>query len=644
VSGETTFNGAGWTLTIDESNGDYTFTQTEAFQHLSDNDPNTVASGKVTVSVADSDDATRTVVTLDLSISDDGPTLAPETMYLENVGSPVTATVDLNFDVGADGLGSVLFNEPVSVGMTLVDAVDTNSGNPLTLGGEKLYLFYGTDQSVLEAWTVETDANGDPVFMGGEEAEKAEMGFSITLDPATGTGEFTYMAGDIISNNTSKEATDLTGVGGGNVPWKALIDLGGNTEPGNDVLMSTKAGETVNTNATQIGVSDGNSITTGEYVRFDFLDALAADKVKNTWYFDADGDPITNGTTMNDPDGPHVDTGVYRQRIAFVSGGTANVTLTALIVGDGENILNDMDLSLVDLSVDHITVVDADNGDQTETVNIVENVDGSITIFGMQLGWEFIVNTTNSTGIGGEGANDNLFNAIKVEGAGDDPDPDLDGEFGAGEFKLGSFSYGEESFGVPIQLNYALQGMDTDGDTVTGGLEVNLYPEKSTISAATDGELLEGGGKLLEGSALDDNILGGDNDDILIGGGGDDILVGGDGKDTFVFRGEDAGTTTTPAVDTVKDFSVDDVDVLDISDLLADGSANLESLETYLNVNTSTNEDGRVDSTIDVTIGSVKQTIVVEGVDLVDLGGGGVQADIISNLVDGGYLKVEEIG
>jgi len=44
-------------------------------------------------------------------------------------------------------------------------------------------------------------------------------------------------------------------------------------------------------------------------------------------------------------------------------------------------------------------------------------------------------------------------------------------------------------------------------------------------------------------------------------------MTGGSGADTFVFRLADIGTEATPAIDTVKDFSINDA--LNLSDVLS---------------------------------------------------------------------------
>ncbi len=72
------------------------------------------------------------------------------------------------------------------------------------------------------------------------------------------------------------------------------------------------------------------------------------------------------------------------------------------------------------------------------------------------------------------------------------------------------------------------------------------------------------GADTLEGEDGDDLLYGGDGDDTLYGGAGTDTMHGGDGADIFVFETASAFSN----VDTIRDFSVADGDVLDLTDIL----------------------------------------------------------------------------
>ncbi|QDB99292.1 tandem-95 repeat protein [Mesorhizobium sp. 8] len=98
VGGVTTITSAAWTLTIDETNGAYTFTQTAAYQH---DLGATSDQGKVTVTLTDSDNSTKQV-TLTLNITDDVPHAANDAGGASENGAVVGGNVLVNDDLGAD--------------------------------------------------------------------------------------------------------------------------------------------------------------------------------------------------------------------------------------------------------------------------------------------------------------------------------------------------------------------------------------------------------------------------------------------------------------------------------------------------------------------------------------------------------------
>nr|WP_240549187.1 DUF5801 repeats-in-toxin domain-containing protein [Halomonas antri] len=82
----------------------------------------------------------------------------------------------------------------------------------------------------------------------------------------------------------------------------------------------------------------------------------------------------------------------------------------------------------------------------------------------------------------------------------------------------------------------------------------------------------DGGIDTLSGGAGNDILIGGAGDDTLNGGAGNDTLVGGLGADTFAWKLGDQGEEGSAAIDTVKDFSLEEGDSLDLSELLSDGN------------------------------------------------------------------------
>jgi len=156
----------------------------------------------------------------------------------------------------------------------------------------------------------------------------------------------------------------------------------------------------------------------------------------------------------------------------------------------------------------------------------------------------------------------------------------------------------------------------------------------STLSGDTGNDYVSGG-------TGNDSLYGGDGNDVLIGGKGNDTLIGGLGADTFKWQLGDGGTTTSPAVDIVKDFdNTNNSDKLDLRDLLV-GETHLGTavgdLANYLNF---TYNLGTNTTTVAVksssTLTAPDQIIMLEGVNLV--GSFGTQDAIIADLFSRGKL------
>ena len=118
--------------------------------------------------------------------------------------------------------------------------------------------------------------------------------------------------------------------------------------------------------------------------------------------------------------------------------------------------------------------------------------------------------------------------------------------------------------GVPSNLIF----VNDDDSGVTGAVS---FRNLSISDNTTD--------LMLEGDASDNILVGLAGEDILIGGGGNDILTGGDGDDIFIWNASDVGTVATPAHDEVTDFDASN-DVLNLADLLSDGSHTIEGIQT----------------------------------------------------------------
>ncbi|OUR65042.1 hypothetical protein A9Q79_03645, partial [Methylophaga sp. 42_25_T18] len=145
--------------------------------------------------------------------------------------------------------------------------------------------------------------------------------------------------------------------------------------------------------------------------------------------------------------------------------------------------------------------------------------------------------------------------------------------------------------GVPIHFSYSV--VDSDGvesESVQALIKVKIggdsetgYSHSLKLEFTTDGGGFGVADGLLIGTDGEDKLFGNDGNDQIIGGKGNDELTGdggiGAGADTFIWNREDVETSASPAHDKVLDFDASEGDVLNLSDLLADGSHTIEGVK-----------------------------------------------------------------
>ncbi|MGR4068003.1 retention module-containing protein [Billgrantia sp. C5P2] len=184
--------------------------------------------------------------------------------------------------------------------------------------------------------------------------------------------------------------------------------------------------------------------------------------------------------------------------------------------------------------------------------------------------------------------------------------------------------------GVPKNLEFGFTATDADGDSVTGSLSVTVQ-NSNELSGNADDNIIAGG-------AGAQTLSGGAGNDTLIGGAGNDTLIGGDGDDVFQWNFGDQGTTSAPAIDTVKDFGHGE-DVLDLADLLQnEGVETIDSFivaaqqgsDTVLYIN---HEGG-----INVDGSNATQVIVLENYSMGEVS----SADFLQEMLENGQLHIDQ--
>jgi T1SS-143 domain-containing protein len=586
-----------------QANGAYTFTLTGPLDHpIANGNDNEILTLNLTEAVKATNGGNPVPLAGDLliQVEDDVPiAFTPvSALLVDQVAGTRFITEGLRFEssAGGDGPGEVNFS--IVQGAAARDA----SGNLLSMNGQQLYLFYGSDQSIIEA---KTSVNGT-------------VGYRIDMDASTDS--YTLTTYGPIANGTEVSATNLTGVGGGNVRYKGLIDMGGTSF---DALLSTTSGNSVNTNSTDIGISDGNSFKDGEQVRIDLVNGLT----------------LNAGNTTGFTYASHNTTNRFAQKLAWVSpsgGGTATLIISVLLADNDYTFIGDASGETTrNLATSNIRVYAIESGVEVDKTGLVtlSDLGNSVRISGMQEGWWYEVTTSAGSS----------FSAVQIEGDTNQT------------FKLGFFEYDQASTGQPINLSHNIVGIDGDGDSVTSTLKATLVPDSLSVdggagidnlvgTAQADYLFGNGGNDTLSGLAGNDVLSGGTGDDILIGGLGNDVLAGGSGADIFRWLGGD-----TTGADKVLDFKPSEGDKLDLTQLLVGESYTADSLDDFLQF--SVVDNSTVISVSPTAGGAATTTIELTGFNVaveygVTPGGGGIisagadTASVINGLLGDNALQV----
>ena len=346
--------------------------------------------------------------------------------------------------IGADGPGALSFN--VGAGQ---QARATNN-DELTFNGQKLYYNISTtDPTVLEARTGTTAGTGTLVY-------------SLDLNASNGAaGEYVYTQYQQLSTAVLVPVASLSSVGGGNMAAKA-IDVPNSAF---DLVLTTKVGATINTNANVIGVGAGQSLADTDVVRIDFVNVTVT------------GNGGAAVATFNE----YYSANAFRQDVNGLSGGQlADFTVQAIkIVNNANNLV---------LPADGDTVFYGDTNDLAisgTTINIYDAAGVKQTA--LQLTAAGVTVTDLGGGVWQVLNLPNLFDYEIVSQTSSFQAVQIDALVGTGTFKLGALTTSVlqvqgVSFSVPI--NYT----DADGDLVSSTIAVNLAAPIDPVVLDLDGD------------------------------------------------------------------------------------------------------------------------------------------------------------
>ncbi len=212
----------------------------------------------------------------------------------------------------------------------------------------------------------------------------------------------------------------------------------------------------------------------------------------------------------------------------------------------------------------------------------------------------------------------------------------------------GSYTYipdaNLDNVGKQDVFSYQLAQADGDVDTAKLVIQIGSEPYTApTVTTGTDAANNYTGtdnSDVLQGGSGNDALDGAGGSDRLEGGAGNDNLTGGAGADVFRWSLGDQGTSGSPAVDHITDFSKAEGDTLNLADLLQGHGADLAQ---YLSFGT----DGSHAVLNVSTAGDVAhpdQQVVFDNRSLTQLEsdfGATSATDLLTKMIDNGNLKTD---
>ena len=410
----------------------------------------------------------------------------------------------------------------------------------------------GSDKGVIEGFAGEDILIGDA---GGSfvEQKTQDYNFVLVLDVSGSMGSATSPNSRIF---LLKEAV------------KNLLNDLGNYQNGDIKVHITPFATNVHTSTT-FTATDPNDLANA----LNYLDSLTGSGLTNyeaplqeanTWLQSGEplgGDAIT--TTYFISDGAP---NRYVNDDGTTAGGSAQTVLDEITGSDGSDEISQLhnlsdDVIAVGVNVS-TTVISLDVIDSTgKALNINDASDLNV-VFEQTNPLNALDAVGNDVIEGGAGDDIIFGDAVNTDSLAEDHG--LTTENGAGWEVFERLENGESA------TNNAWSREDTI-DYIRAHTEA--LSEESTDS---QGDGRKGGDDILNGGAGDDIIHGQEGNDTLTGGAGNDVLSGGSGADIFLINAINEG------IDTIRDFSADEGDVLDLDGLIQNYDPTQQAIDDFV--------------------------------------------------------------
>jgi len=436
---------------------DYELFLVQSVKHLGDNTEDDLT---FTVDVTITDDCNEEATTsFTALIDDDLPVVIdPFAVSLENTVDEMIIgflDADSNIDdnVGADQPGKLTFANIVS-GTTPATGVINGMTVNLTSGGNPIILYLTDNDMTLEGWV------GDPM-MGGTKVFTVEL--QLDGDIMVADDKYKVTIHQPIDNGAGVEFSDLSGTGAAGNPTFKLIGSDAMLDPATqmaglellvtpgDITNNTDlVGQTINSDADDIGVGMGQSISPSDPVlRIDYGSFTIVGN-----QFVIDDHETVNGARFE-----------VHEVVPGAPGTEVDINVRVYDADDDEDLTED--------ATDTITVVTVFGSDGTTVLaerTLVEGdgseggfdfdflMDGSVTIDNLIEGQFISVETADG------------FNRLEIDNV----------TIQNNTFSVGGLAVETSTTGDPIDLDYDLALMDADGDTVTivGAIDITVNPDQ----------------------------------------------------------------------------------------------------------------------------------------------------------------------
>ena len=601
--------GVVFTVAVD-ANGIATLTQYRPVEHNDPNDadeagsPAMIADGLISLSATitdnDGDTATASIdVGQLIAFEDDGP-VAVDDDVVTSENTAININVLGNDSLGVEGAGITEFTQP-SLGSVVLNGDGTFTYTPATnVPGSDTFTYTLTDadgDTSTATVTIQIDPEADaPILLISVDSSTPGIPESMGLTKAV----YTNFEGGLLASDTLESLTDSAVADTITIETQAYRD-GGN---GPNNIAADSAEVTTGLIYLDAGAVVSFSGYADDSLRIELGGQTLVSTTGDSW---GNYDTSIVGTSINGR-GPITTAGDF---IAVEAG---YYTLEVYIYnhsGPGDMSIN--------ITIDGVTTpLNTVEVQIYPDIDAVDTAEGSHSAFvaGSESGTDgghyplTYSYTMNIMAVLTDVDGSETLGLVTIPVASLPADVEIDGltPNGDGNYEI------DASTSVEVTLISGSPLTDVEINAISGSVTATETSNGDTattdVTARVEFEGLDASGEtadlVIEGNSRSNNIIGGEGDDIIFGGGRNDSLTGGDGADEFVWTKSDLPIGGRVARDSVEDFDGTEGDVLNLADLLSDGSHTIEGLVANDDIGSgqhlqlSIMEGGRAVQTIDL--------------------------------------------